>query len=246
MIHVDNRAGSHDLVLPLRKAGLPVEETTLQFGDVFFVGRGEGGAPVAIGIEHKKLPDLVQSLTSDRLAGHQLPGTVQLFDRSYLIIEGEWDHDVEGRVIVPRRGFKSNYQLLKGAPFAAVLEQRVINLATRGGVTVRWTRNQKETVRYVSALYRYWCDRDLDAHKSHLAIHAPDLDRALLAPVSDERRVYAAIPTISYTRSAAVEKHFSSIWSAVNAEEKEWEKVDGIGKKLAQQIVAFLRGRKGA
>lgn len=245
MLLVDSRAGSHDLVAPLRKAGLPVEETVLPFGDIAFAGRGAGGEPLAVGLEHKKIPDLVDSLMSDRLAGHQLPGTVQLYDRHYLILEGEWDHDIEGRVIVPRKGFKNQWQPLKGAPFAAVLEQRVINLATRGGLTVRWTRNQKETVRYVSALFRYWCDRDLDAHKSHLAIHAPDLDRALLVPVSDERRVYAAFPSLSYARSAAVDAHFSSIWSAVNAEEAEWQKVEGIGKKLATQIVRFLRGRKG-
>lgn len=242
MIYVDGRAGSHDLVAPLRKVGLPVEETTLQFGDLFFVGRGEEGAPLAVAIEHKKLPDLVQSLNTDRLAGHQLTGLQQHFDRSYLIIEGEWDHDIEGRVIVPRKGFKSHMQPLKGAPFAAVLEQRVINLATRGGVTVRWTRSQKETVRFVAALYRYWSDRDLDEHSSHLAIYAPDLDRSLLTPVSLKRRLASQLPGIGYVRSQAVDEHFPSIWAMVNASAEEWTTIEGVGKTTAEKVVAACRG----
>lgn len=244
MISIDTREGSHDLIAPLAKAGLPVEPATLRFGDLFFTGRGEGGAPLAIGIEHKKLGDLVQSLNTDRLAGHQLTGMLQTYDRSYLIIEGEWDVDAGGRVIVPSK-FRNRHTPLKGAPLASVLESRVWTLEHRGGLRVRWTRNQKETIRYVSALYRCWTDRDLDDHKSHLAIHAPDLDRALLVPVTDERRVYAAFPAISYQRSAAVEQHFPSIWAAVNAAESEWMKVEGIGKKLATNIVRFVRGRKG-
>jgi ERCC4-type nuclease len=244
LIQVDTRAGSNELIKPLRAAGLPVEEAQLEFGDLGFLGRGEGGLPLLIGIEHKKLPDLVQSLNTDRLAGHQLTGMLRMYDRCYLIIEGEWDVDGAGRVITPT-AIRGRVVPLKGAPLASVLEQRVLTLEHRGGLRVRWTRNQQETIRYVHALFRFWCDRDLDDHRSHLALHAVDLDRSLLEPVSDERRVYAAIPSIGYTRSAAVEKHFPSLWAAANALEAEWQKVDGIGKKLASNIVTFIRGRKG-
>lgn len=246
MILVDPRAGSRELVTPLRAAGLPVDDIAqLDFGDIAFLGRGEKGAGVFIGIEHKKLPDLVQSLNSDRLAGHQLTGMLGTYDRNYLIIEGEWDVDNTGRIIVPNKRFRSKWDVLKGAPAASVLEQRLLTLETRGGLRIRWTRSQEETIRYVSALYRFWSDRDLDDHKSHLAIHAPDLDRALLVPVSDKRRVFAAIPNVGYTRSSAVDRHFPSVWDAVNAPESAWQKVDGIGKTLATKIVRFLRGRKG-
>ena len=56
---VDRRAGSKELVKPLRKKGLEVVETELEFGDVSFVGKGNGGADVHIGIEYKRLSDLV-------------------------------------------------------------------------------------------------------------------------------------------------------------------------------------------
>ncbi len=243
MIAVDSRAGSCELAEPLRAAGLPVESTRLEFGDLFWVGRGEQGAPLAVGVEHKKLPDLVNSLNTDRLAGHQLTGMLRTYDRSYLVIEGQWEADADGRVVVPSR-VRGRWQPLKGAMLASALEQRVLTLAHRGGLQVRWTRDQAETVRFLSALYRFWVDRDLNKHSSHLAIHSPDLDRALLTPVSDARRVYAAFPYIGYTRSGAVERHFSTVWDAVNASEKDWMHVDGIGKQLATKVVGFVRGRK--
>jgi ERCC4-type nuclease len=240
VILLDPRAGSQELLDPLVAAGLPVEPTTLKFGDISFVGRGEGGAPLGIGIEYKKLPDLVDSLNTDRLAGHQLGGMVTHYDRGYLIIEGAWDVDDSGRVVVPSK-FKRMMQPLKGAPCASVLESRVWTLEHRGGLHVRWTQNQKETVRAVSTLYRCWTDRDLDEHRSHLAIHAPDLDRALGTPITLRRRIAAVLPHIGYTLSAAVEKHFPSIWRMMNAEPKEWMEIDGIGKKTANDIVNAIR-----
>lgn len=249
MILVDPRAGSNELVAPLAEAGLPVEETTLEFGDLAFMGRGEAGAQVFIGIEHKKLPDLVQSLTSDRLL-FQLTGTpdrpggmLGMYDRSYLIAEGEWDTDSGGKVIVPTP-FRGRTAPLKGAPMGMVLEQRVLTLDIRGGLRARWTRNQKETIRYVSALYRFWTDRDLDEHRSHLAVHAPDFDRALVVPMSDVRRFAAMLPGIGYHKSSVVEKHFDSIEEMATAPEAKWREIDGIGKKLAADIVKFCKGRK--
>lgn len=241
---VDPRAGSKELIAPLRAAGLSVEETTLQFGDLAWVGRGENGHPIACGLEHKKLPDLINSMTTERLAGHQLTGMLRTYDRCYLIIEGEWDVDDSGRVVVPSK-FKRLVTPLKGAPCASVLESRVWTLEHRGGLRVRWTRNQKETIRHVSTLYRCWSDRDLDEHRSHLAIHAPDLDRGLQAPLSLKRRIAAVLPHIGYTLSAAVDKYFPSVWRMVNAPASEWMEIEGIGRKTAADIVNAIRRNEG-
>ena len=237
---LDPRAGSSELLDPLVAAGLPVETVTLKFGDLAFVGRGEGGHPLAIGLEHKKLPDLINSMATDRLAGHQLTGMLQTYDRSYLIIEGEWDVDDSGRVVVPSK-FKRLVTPMKGAPCASVLESRVWTLEHRGGLRVRWTRNQKETIRHIATLYRCWTDRDLDDHRSHLAIHAPDLDRALTNPVSLKRRIAAVLPHIGYTLSGAVDDYFPSVWRMINASEEDWRDIDGVGKKTAADIVNAIQ-----
>jgi ERCC4-type nuclease len=203
VILVDSRAGSEELVKPLLNLGLPVEETQLDYGDVAFLGRGEGGKQVFIGVEHKKVPDLVQSLTSGRLQGHQLPGMLQMYDRSWLVVEGEWTTDPAGSVHTwQSRGKKRR---LKGAPPAMELEKRLLCLETRGGFRVRHCPGRQDTLRFLFALYRYWTDKDLDEHKSHLAIHAPDMDAKMLDHISDFRRIAAQVPGIGMVRSEAFE-----------------------------------------
>jgi ERCC4-type nuclease len=81
MLLVDSRAGSRDLVKPLAKVlGTDnVEETTLDFGDVAFTGRGPNNTPLDIGIEHKQVADIVACCRDGRFAGHQLPGMRKRF-----------------------------------------------------------------------------------------------------------------------------------------------------------------------
>src|SRR5690606_18267558 len=66
---------------------------------------------------------------------------------------------------------------------------------------------QKATVRWVTALYRFFTDKNLDQHKSHLAIHSPDLDRALKSPASEfVRCLVALVPGLGVLAAAAIEK----------------------------------------
>jgi ERCC4-type nuclease len=245
VIFVDSRAGSNELIDPLTAAGLPVEVTTLDFGDVMFLGRGEQGAQLMVGVEHKKLPDLVQSLGDDRLAGYQLPGLIDTYDRPYLLIEGEWDADNSGRVVAASK-VRGMSRPVKGAPPAIELLKRVLTLETRGGLRIYWSPNQRATVRYLTALYRFWTDKDLDHHKSHLAIHAPDLDASIKNPVSDFQRVVAMVPGIGFQTSVAVDKTFgSSFRRMMLATETDWAAIEVNGRKLgknkAKKIMEALK-----
>lgn len=201
-LYVDTAVGSNQLEPDLLAMGLPVEMRSMEFGDVVFTGRGEGGAPLYIGIELKMISELVGSLTTKRFQGHQLLGLCRDFDRRYLLIEGDYHHDERGRVL------GATMRPMKGAPSALALEQEVLNMQTRGGLWVRHTTGRRDTLRFIHAAYRYWTDKDLDQHKSHLALYAPDLDKGLLTPPTDFRKALAAIlPGVSYTVSKAVEDH---------------------------------------
>ena len=203
---IDRATGSNELAEPLRKMGLPVEVMHLEYGDVAFLGRGEKGAPLYIGIELKKVGELVQSLRSKRLQGHQLLGLTKDFDRRYLLIEGDFHHDNDGRATVFRGTGKP--KPLPGAPNAVALEEEVINIQTRGGCWVRHTTTRRDTLRFILACFRYWTDKDLDQHKSHLAMYAPDLDKGLLTPPSDFRKALTVLlPGIGFTVSKAVEDY---------------------------------------
>ncbi len=205
MILIDAAVGSNEFEEPLRKLGLPVACTHLESGDFAFMGRGEKGAPLYIGIEFKKIGELAQSLNTERLAGHQLLEMVQHYDRRYLIIEGDYHSDAEGNTVVFRgKGAPSR---LPGAPPFVVLEQRLFNLQTRGGLLTKHTTSRSNTLRVILAWYRYWTDKDLDDHKSHLAVYAPDIDGELFAGVSGFRKAVKVLcPGIGDKGTKAVEQ----------------------------------------
>src|SRR3954469_1333034 len=96
---IDRRIGSKDLLKPIIATGLDAEITELAFADVAFTGQGTNGVSVDIGIELKNLNDLVGSLRSGRLAGHQLPGLRSAYEFSWLIVEGLWRTNDAGMVV---------------------------------------------------------------------------------------------------------------------------------------------------
>jgi ERCC4-type nuclease len=234
VILIDGATGSNELEVPLRRLGLPVEKAHLEFGDVVFLGRGEGGAPLFIGIELKKISELVTSLRTARFQGHQLLGLTRDFDRRYLLIEGDFHHDDKGRAVVYRPSRKGVRQTpLAGAPNAIAFEQELLNIQTRGGCWLRHTTSRRDTLRFIQACYRYWTDKDLDEHKSHLALYAPDLDKGLLTPASDFRKALTVmLPGIGLAVSKAVEEYVGSalplrqqLQKVLNMRDTDWSEL---------------------
>lgn len=241
MLLVDERIGSRELLAPLIKAGLPAELDHLDFADVAFAGRGVAGKPLTIGVELKNLGDLVSSMVSKRLPGHQLPGLIRTYDpdltgqRVYLIVEGEWRTNAQGKLL--RRAGPSIWKPIQGAPPASAMRKRLLTLATRAGVTVWPTLNRAETVAFIADLYRFWTDEDLDQHKSHLAIYSPDMDRALLRPPSIFRTVLGGLPGVGPKVLDAAEREFGSIAVAVAAPVERWASLRTLDNKGHPRLV---------
>jgi ERCC4-type nuclease len=230
MILVDARVGSGDLVDPLRRLSLPIEKAHLGFGDVAFVGRGVGGEVVSVGIELKKFRDLVASLRSGRLQGHQLVGLQQAYDFRWLIVEGQWKQGRRGELVQGKTP-------VRGAMSGAELEKRLITLEVQGGLRIRHTFSRRDTLRVICNLYRWWTDRALEDHDSHVAIYHP----ASLAPVSQFRQIVSTLPCIGVKISKIVESHFDGdIRRAINASTAEWAAIEGLGERSAQRIVQSL------
>lgn len=252
MILVDAATGSNELVEPLLKLGLPVEKTHLESGDLAFVGRGEKGAPLFIGIEYKKLGELVSSLNTERVQGHQLPTMQQTFDRSYMIVVGDFHHDQQGRAVVFKGPGKP--KPLPGNLNAVELEQVLFNLQTRGGLITRHVTTERDALRVIVAWYRYWTDKDLDKHKSHLAVYAPDLDTGLKIPISRFRKgLIQLVDGLGRAMSGAVEREFydhekqEGSWTRLlRATEKELADIavvdpDGKRRKLGAKMASKIR-----
>lgn len=229
MIFVDKREGSDDVYVSLKAAGLPVDLTHLDSGDLYFVGRGLKGVPVNIGIEHKAIGDLINSFKTERMA-EQLqkmrgaePHEPPAFDFAWLIIEGELLFDQRGMLM--RRTSKRSTKPL--GMTANELHKRLLTFHICGGLNPVWMRDRAATVRWIDAFYHFWTDQDLDEHKSHLAIYqAPTL-----IPVSQFRRTIHTLPQVGQSVSREAEKAFkSSIRRAVNASVGEWAALETTGK----------------
>lgn len=256
MLLVDSRIGSADLATPLRDMGLDVETTTLEFSDVMFEGRGDNDASVLIGIELKKLPDLVSSLRTGRLSGHQLPGLTgpdKRFDWAWLLVEGYWRTNTRGLVTVEKwnpRTRKTEWVPLHGNLSTAEMEKRVHTLELMGGIHTRYANTRNDTLHFITNLYRWWTDRTMDDHQSHLTPHTAHS----FLPLSDFRQTVMRFPSIGLKASKAVEDYFSAnLQDAVNAPVADWAEIitldkqgkpRRLGTKVAQNIVNFCKGEK--
>lgn len=231
MIFLDPREGSHDYLQPLHSLGAAVDsDTQLDFGDVAFWGSGR-----AIGIELKKLDDMLQCITTGRFAGHQLPGLAAAYDEAYLLIEGLWRPNPSDGVLeqwraggwYPARGGRG-WMYRDFVSYLTTME-------IKGGVRVVRSTSQDETARAILALYDWW--QDYDGHKSHLALNRAQRDAAIFIRPTFARRVACELDGIGFERSSDVAAAFPTVRRMVNASEKDWRTVKGIGKTLAKRIV---------
>jgi ERCC4-type nuclease len=236
VITVDFRQGSHELVEPLRRTGIEVYETEtpeeMPFGDIAFEGRGEKGKRVQVGIEFKKLEELVGSLRTGRLQGHQAPGMQDAYDFRYLLIEGELLYDKRGRML--RRTGKRDFRPMGGGMGVGEFIKRLNVLHLRWGLNPQWARTRRDTLMMIEMLYRVWTDQDLDEHKSHLGIYQPPH----IVPLSPFRQTVSTFPGISIRKSLAVERHFrGSLRAAVSAKVEEWAAIEVVDKNGDKKII---------
>jgi ERCC4-type nuclease len=246
MLLVDERIGSCDLADPLREMGLDVEVTALPFADIAFAGRGNDDAPIFIGIELKKLPDLISSLRTGRLSGHQLPGLLAGFDHVYLLVEGTWKPNAKGLITVPR-GYR--WATLPGMPVSE-MEKRLTTLDLLGGMRIRHCSSRAVTLHFIANLYRWFNDKSMDRHSTHMVPHTAHS----FIPLSDFRQTVMRFPHIGLAASKAVADYFSSnLQEAVNAPAADWAEIitfdksgkpRRLGTKAAIDITRFCRGEK--
>ncbi len=261
MLLVDDRGGPEgriaivrDLLNPLIAAGLPAVLSRLDSGDLGFIGKGPNGS-CDIGIELKRLDggstDLIQSLRSGRLAGHQVPKMVGIhgaYDYGFLMVEGYWTHDAQGQIVVVKRGRKSTLVPIRGRVSAAGLDKQLNTLTLKAGLQLRQTNTRRDTIRVIGALYRWFTDKDWNAHSSHLVAHTP-FSAMGLSPFC---AALVQWPGIGVRTSKAVERHFgASIRRAALAGVDEWAAIEvttdqgqvrRIGLTTAQRIVSFVLG----
>lgn len=237
MITLDARIGSKDLLkyLPKGKARLG----HLQYGDASFLGNGPDDVPIPVGIELKRLLDLLSSMTTGRLSGHQLPGMQACYRVRYLVVEGIWrPNPSTGLLERPMGKGWVPVELGTRTFMASEVDGYLNTLDMLGGMHVRTTGSPRQTAQLILSIHHWWTDKKWEAHRSHLAFDESDgLGTALLTKPKLLRRIAKELPGVGWARSQAVAAYFDNVVEMVNAPSEEWEKIEGIGEVIAEEVV---------
>jgi ERCC4-type nuclease len=257
MILVDDRIGSVEVVPYLRPYGLNVEVTRLPIGDFQFVGNGPDG-DVDVGIERKRLTDLVQCIRDKRLAGFQLigdddkPGLLETFDYLYLVVEGVYRPGLRGTTEYLRAGEWTTLCAGSSPILYLEVDSFLTSLALRGitrigePVRVDRTASIQETGAHIATLVSNWTGKLWKEHRSHRDIYTrvPRVVKGKVGFVKPRNdltvKMIAQIDGL-HEKAWECRKYFELPEDFVGASVRKWQQVDGIGKKMAERIVGQLR-----
>lgn len=233
-ILVDSRIGSKEFIdyLPPDRAEL----AKLEFGDFSFIGNGEGGAVVSVGLERKTIRDLAACMIDGRLCGHQIPGMMRTYHYIYLIIEGRWGYGQDGILRIYDRG---------GGPYGTPLNvgqhrfmardiDKYLNTLMVSGIMVWKTYNRLETAHLIQALYSWWNDKQFCEHNTLKTSYDNNLG-ILENPIPV--KMLKAIPGIGEEKAWELYKKYGSIVNVLDADPDELQEIYGIGGVLAHRVI---------
>ena len=233
-MRIDPRAGSKELVGPLRALGVEVEEVLLD-SDAEIIGRGPYGEPTLVGVEYKTLEDAIACMRNGRFAD-QLRRMKSSYHVSWLLLEGRLKHD--GRKLWVRRGEK--WFLIPGNVTYQELAAWVDTMVLCGGVLVWRTENKEESASWLRALELWW-GKEWEGHSAHLEWYTPPI---VGNPFEGEpplvQKAAALLPGIGSTKARKVAKEFKSLKKMCCVSQEEWATIPSVGKKMAAKIVQAI------
>jgi len=237
MILVDERQGSVELA-PLLSSSIVCH---LDYGDFAWSGKGPEGE-VTIGVERKRLMDLLQSMTSGRLSGHQIIGMLDTYDWTYLLVEGLWRPDRHTGVLMRANG-KGKWEAahLGSRRFMARDIYNFFNtLTVMTGIIVVTTGNIWESAKWLESCSGWW-NKGWAKHKSHTQWQKPPQFAQLTKP-NLVTRMAAQLEGIGWDKARKIGERFDSVDELIQGVESEFTEVEGIGPKLAESIVRQIQG----
>lgn len=248
MLLVDSRERD-DIMKRLSPYDIEVALTQLDYGDFCWEGSGPHG-PALIGVERKRLTDLISSMTDRRLSGHQLRGMYKTYDHVYLLVEGMWRPTQSG-AIEHFHGGGWNPLFFKGSGVNyRQVDSYLSSLAVLGHIEVCRTSFNSESAAWLVSRYNWW-QKPWGDHHSHDQIYTGGPERGkgkgVRANVSTEPGpVELAANTFPGLDRRAWEcgRYFKSVQAMVNATQQEWRECLGIkeGVVVIDKVMKWVRG----
>ncbi len=245
MILVDSRVGSKELAPYIRKYGIPCELTELSYGDCCFEGRGPSG-PITIGCERKTLNDMLQCIDDSRYAGHQRPGMLMMYSKSYLCLEGMWTFgDGNGYDGLLMQGYrkgqswgplrlKSNRTVLYSKLY------RYLMSIALSGVIITGSHDLPHTAYNLCEMYQYF-QKPWNQHTSLREIHKLAIP-TLNGKPSLVQGWASYLDGVGVEKSEAAHRIFRSGREMANASEQDWMQIPRVGSRTAVDIVRQING----
>jgi ERCC4-type nuclease len=233
-LYVDKRAGSRELVAPLRRLKIPVEIGQYD-SDVEFLGEGPDG-PLPIGIEHKTISDCLTSLSDGRLTGTQIPRMLDVYGRVYLIIEGRTRvaHDGILEVELNSGRWVSAYGRTGNGWTCREFFGRLDSIAEFTGVRILMTPSLEDSAARIAGLYHWW-QKDYDTHASWRAWDQSREQRPqnTLLPTSRlplAHRAARELYNVGQDKAGQIAAHFGSVGNMALATAEDWSRVSWVEK----------------
>ena len=243
VIRVDPRAGSQELVEPLRKLGCTVREERLPAGDIELIGI-DG---TVVGVEYKKWPDVLACVRNGRFA-EQLRAMKREYHVSWLLVEGRLRVNTAGRIeLMTDRGWREadgGYTYQEAAAWLMTMVQC-------GGALTWLTASQEESALWVRSLYFWWTFQAWEEHRAHKAwFEPPPLWENPYAEPPLALRVANVMPGLGSARANALIEtlgtatHYPSPLEVMETGTVALKTVPGIGKIVAQKFWEAARNRE--
>jgi len=240
-ITIDTRAGSKNLIAPLKGCGLDVIEGILPAGDIEIIGRGPLG-PVPVGIEYKSWSDVLACMRNGRFA-EQAREMWRSYSVSWLLIQGEIR--IGPRGLLHLHG-KRGWEVAPGHYTHQEVTAWLQTVSAKAGILLWRTASLHETVEWVRSVYHWWTAKEWADHRSHLDFYQPpESPVEMLEEPSYVQKVASVLPGIGTVKAPLVAGYFPSIKELANAGVADWKKVKGIGPKIAITLVETIDGKGG-
>lgn len=244
VVMVDDRKGSGEVAPVLRGLKVPVVVQRLESADFAFEGQGPKGTCL-VGVERKRVGELLQSIQSGRFEGEQLPKMMREYDQHiWLIVEGVWRPNPQTGVL--EEGLRGGWRELRmgaGGFAFCQLDNFLTSMQARVHLKVKYANTVEDTAWIVKGMWQ-WYRKPWGQHKSGLVIYTPPPPAALFFKPNLVRRWAKELNGIGWEKSAAVAAKFPTAIDMVVAPVQEWVTIPGIGRGLALGATRQILGQE--